>query len=121
MAQAQRLERRHGPGATGILNTKPRAADPPDRLPIADHDFLRRQVAGIHGHGAAGSVCRYAPPTNHPRNPAPALTWHYDIRETPEDLYDAVLACRIAQDAAAAADLSKPPTDSNRQQPTTEA
>jgi hypothetical protein len=37
------------------------------------------------------------------------------------DLYDAVLAYRIAQDATAAADLSESGTDSNRQQPTAEA
>lgn len=38
------------------------------------------------------------------RKPLRHLSWNYDIREIPEDLYLAVLASRSAEDACAAMD-----------------
>jgi len=46
------------------------------------------------------------------------LAPHYDIRQIDEDLYLAVLASRIQQDAAIAADLGESFADSNRPEPT---
>jgi hypothetical protein len=42
----------------------------------------------------------------HPWKRLVSLASHYDIRATEEHLYLAVLACRKAQDACAAGDLS---------------
>jgi hypothetical protein len=43
---------------------------------------------------------------HHRRESSPQLASHYDIRQIDEDLYLAVLACRRAQSACTATDLS---------------
>jgi hypothetical protein len=40
------------------------------------------------------------------QKPLLSLGWHYDIREIDEDLYFAVLACRLSPNAGSDSDLS---------------
>lgn len=44
---------------------------------------------------------------HHRRNPPPALGREYDIREIDENLYAAVLACRLAENVRPEGDLSR--------------
>jgi len=46
---------------------------------------------------------------NHRRKTLPRLRPHYDIREIDEDLYLAVLACRLSQNADPDSDLECAP------------
>jgi hypothetical protein len=63
-------------------------------------EALEARIEAAEGNG------EYGRNTHCTRNPLVSLGRPYDIREIDGDLYEAVLACRIQQDAGAAADLS---------------